>query len=172
MSEEDTRTQGFTIFKMGSVRRLSQTHYLIKEQNASGWHLLELKEGNWTCDCGTVSPCPHLYAAQLHRQTIRYQDDPVDEFHVKCRHCGSVDVSRCGFRYNARGIARRYFCNDCRRKFSISHVRSSSDAKPLEIVWLLNEVGMLTSKLTELLTELNVRMDQWSMSEKQITADP
>jgi hypothetical protein len=31
--------------------------------------------------------------------------------------------------------------------------------RPLELVWLLNEIGMLTSKLTDLLTEVNDKME-------------
>jgi hypothetical protein len=64
-------------------------------------------------------------------------------------------VARCGFRYNARGIARRYFCNDCQRKFSIPYVENTLLAKPAEVLWLVNEVGMLISKLADLVLELN-----------------
>lgn len=86
------------------------------------------------------------------------KDEQVDEAHLKCRYCGSLDVARCGFRYNARGIARRYFCHDCQRKFSIPHVENTVPGKPAELVWLLNEVGMLISKLTDLVSELNTRI--------------
>ena len=52
---------------------------------------------------------------------------------------------------------KRYLCLDCERKFSIPYVGRSTDH--LELGWLLNEVGMLTSKLTELLSELNDHME-------------
>jgi hypothetical protein len=71
-------------------------------------------------------------------------------------------VARCGFRYNARGIARRYRCNECQRKFSIIHIVTTPDARPSDLLWLLNEIGMLTSKLTELLAELNNRIESAS----------
>jgi hypothetical protein len=45
------------------------------------------------------------------------------------------------------------------RKFSISHIQSSSEGKPTELIWLLSEVSMLTSKLTELLFELNEKIE-------------
>jgi DNA-directed RNA polymerase subunit RPC12/RpoP len=158
MSEDKVRTEGFEIFKKGLVRRLSPTHYVAKTLATEAWQLVELKNGKWSCDCKTEG-CVHLYAAQVHRSTSKLQPEQVDESNLKCRYCGSPDVARCGFRYNARGISRRYRCNECQRKFSINHIPASTEAKPAEIVWLLNEIGMLTSKLTELLTELNDRME-------------
>ena len=158
MFEDKVRDEGFEIFKKGLVRRLSSTHYVAKAVSAEAWQLVELKNGKWTCDC-KAEGCVHLYAAQLHRSTSRLQPEPTDESSLKCRYCGSPDVARCGFRYNARGITRRYRCNDCQRKFSIPHVQIDSTSKPIEIVWLLDEVGMLTSKLTELLWDLNLKLE-------------
>jgi predicted RNA-binding Zn-ribbon protein involved in translation (DUF1610 family) len=159
LSEDMIRNQGFEIFKNGRTRRLSPTHYVIKAPTASGWQLVELKNGKWTCDCGNGEFCVHLYAAQLHRSTSKLQPENVDKTHLKCRHCGSLDIARCGFRYNARGIARRYKCNDCQRKFCIAHIQRGLDGWPSETVWLLNEIGMLTSKLTELVAHLNEIME-------------
>lgn len=157
MFEDKVRAEGFDIFKKGLVRRLSPTHYVAKTLATEAWQLVELKNGKWSCDC-KADECVHLYASQVLRSTSRLQIEQVDENNLKCRYCASPDVSRCGFRYNARGIARRYRCNECQRKFSIPHVQNDSAAKPSELTWLLNEIGMLTSKLNELLAELNDKM--------------
>ena len=160
MFEDKVREEGFEIFKKGLVRRLSPTHFVVKVSEASGWQVVELRNGRWTCDCGlSTDSCIHLYAAQLKRSTSKLQPEQVDESNLKCRYCGSPDIARCGFRYNAHGIARRYRCNDCQRKFSIPHVQSSVHKGPSEFIWLLNEIGMLTSKLTELLSELNDKIE-------------
>jgi predicted RNA-binding Zn-ribbon protein involved in translation (DUF1610 family) len=159
MFEDKVREEGFEIFKKGLVRRLSPTHYVAKASAAEGWQLVELKHGRWSCDCEDNTECPHLYATHLHRSTSRLQNDQIDETQLKCRYCGSPDIARCGFRYNARGIARRYVCQDCRRKFSVPHILSETNGKPLEVIWLLNEVGMLVSKLSDLLTELSSKLD-------------
>jgi hypothetical protein len=45
------------------------------------------------------------------------------------------------------------------RKFSIPHIQNSLDGKPVEIAWLVNEVGMLTLKLTELISDLNFKLE-------------
>jgi hypothetical protein len=160
MIADEVRKEGFETFKKGLVRRLSSNHFVAKTASAVGWQIVEIKQGKWTCDCGAGDEwCVHLYAAYLHRTTSKIQPEPLDEEHLKCRYCGSPDVARCGFRYNAHGIARRYRCNDCQRKFSIPHIQTNMGTRPLELVWLLNEIGMLTSKLTDLLTEVNDRME-------------
>jgi predicted RNA-binding Zn-ribbon protein involved in translation (DUF1610 family) len=159
MIADEVRKEGFEIFKKGLVRRLSSNHFVAKTASAVGWQIVEIKQGKWICDCGTGDEwCIHLYAAYLHRTTSKIQPEPLDESHLKCRYCGSPDIARCGFRYNARGIARRYRCNDCQRKFSIPHVENTLLAKPAEVLWLVNEVGMLISKLTDLVFELNNRI--------------
>jgi len=57
-------------------------------------------------------------------------------------------------------IMRRYVCHDCqRKKFSIPRIQADTTTKPTELVWLLNEVGLVTLKLTELLTEMNNRLE-------------
>jgi hypothetical protein len=114
MFEDKVRKEGFEIFKKGLVRRLSPTHYVAKTLTADAWRLVELKNGKWICDCTANDECcVHAYATQLHRSTSKFQPEQFDEEHLKCRYCGSPDVARCGFRYNARGISRRYRCNDC-----------------------------------------------------------
>ncbi|MGP8070842.1 MAG: DUF5320 domain-containing protein [Candidatus Bathyarchaeia archaeon] len=160
MSEDNLREEGFAIFKNGSLKRLSPTHYVVKSQESRGWHLIELKEGKWICDCqadGTT--CPHLYAAQFHRYTSKEKPEELDEAHLKCRYCNSIDIAGCGFRYGARGISRRFVCHDCLRKFSIPYTNTSAESKPQELAWLLNQVGQLTSKLTDLLQEINAKLE-------------
>ena len=158
MTEENIREEGFELFKTGTMRRLSPTHYVVKAQSASGWTLVELKDGVWVCDCDPAgSPCVHVYATQLHRYGSR-AEERSDESHVKCRYCSSIDVAGCGFRYGARGIARRYFCRDCHRKFSIPYVENSAQ-KPNELAWLLNEIGFLLSRLNETVSRINSKLD-------------
>jgi hypothetical protein len=164
MFEDKVRAKGFEIFKKGLVRRLSPTHYVVKTPTAEAWQLVELKNGRWVCDCpAELQPCVHLYAAQLHRSTSNLQPEQIDEAHLKCRYCSSPDVARCGYRYNSRGIVRRYRCNDCQRKFSVPHVENWNN-KPLELIWLFNEVQMLTERLAGLLDELSSKLELFSLS--------
>ncbi len=160
MSEDKNREEGFQLFRKGLVRRLSSTHYVARGEAAEGWKLIELRDGKWNCDCNSKeTPCAHLHAAQLLRTTSRLPTEQIDEAHLKCRNCGSIDIAGCGFRYGARGISRRFICHDCLRKFSIPYTNISADSKPQELAWLLNQVGQLTSKLTDLLQEINAKLE-------------
>jgi hypothetical protein len=162
LTEDNIKEEGFELFKTGMIRRLSPSHYVVKSQSANGWHLVELKDGVWTCDCSLSGvPCVHVYAMQLHRYGSKTNEDESDQLHVKCRYCSSIDVAGCGFRYSAKGIARRYFCRDCHRKFSIPYVQSNPN-KPNELSWLLNEVGFLLGKLNETVSRINSKLDSAS----------
>lgn len=136
-----------------------------------GYRIVELKDGKWICDCFHHAKsgdfCEHIYAAQLARKANRsYETEisPQEESSLKCRYCGSPDISRCGFRYNARGISRRYYCHECERKFSIRIVESQQaiTSVPAEVMWLLDEVGLQVSRLNELLVRLDSRLTQVS----------
>ncbi len=160
LSEETLREEGFAIFRTGSLRRLSSTHYVVKSQEGNGWHLVELKDGIWMCDCKAAgATCAHLCATQFHRYASKENQEDPDEAHLKCRYCGSIDIAGCGFRYGARGISRRFVCHDCLRKFSIPYTNTSAESKPQELTWLLNQLGQLTSKLTDLLQEMNMKLE-------------
>ncbi len=160
MNEDSLREEGFAIFKNGSLRRLSPTHYVVKSQASTGWNLVELKEGKWLCDCkANGGTCPHIFATQFQRYGSKEKPEDFDEAHLKCRYCGSVDIAGCGFRYGARGISRRFVCHDCMRKFSIPYTNTSPESKPQEMTWLLNQVGQLTTKLTDLLQEINAKLE-------------
>jgi len=140
-----------------------------------GYRIVELKDEKWICDCFHYAQsgefCEHIYAAQLARKANRsYETEisPSDEDKLKCRYCGSLDISRCGFRYNARGISRRYYCHECERKFSIRIIESQQAISnvPAEVVWLLDEIGLQMSRLNELLVQLDSRLAQFLIQPK------
>jgi hypothetical protein len=104
-----------------------------------------------------------VYAALLSSATQKalsdQADDELEARPIRCRYCGSPDISRVGFRYNARGISRRYICNECRRKFSVPYIEpQSAIGMPSGTIWLLSQVAMLTSKLNDLLKDLDDRI--------------
>jgi len=165
----DANQMGYKIFREGAVRRFNPTLFAVRREDGEGWFIVELKEGNWVCDCntplasGNVQHCAHVYAALLssamHRASLEESFETAEEKPLKCRYCGSLDISRVGFRYNARGISRRYLCNECRRKFSVPYVEPQATfGAPSGTLWLLSQVAMLTSKLNDLLQELEDRI--------------
>lgn len=168
-ADNETNQLGYRLFREGSVRRFNPSLFAVKGEDDKGWVLVEFKEGRWVCDCSTsdpnhdVSHCPYVYAALLYSATYRAEleesSEIAEEKPMKCRYCGSPDISKVGFRYNSRGISRRYFCGECRRKFSVAYVEPQAVAgAPSETLWLLSQVAMLTSKLNDLLRDLDERI--------------
>lgn len=164
-----TNQTGYRLFREGSVRRFNPGLFAVRREDDKGWFLVELKDGNWKCDCvpsesdASSANCAHVYAALLSSATrsveIEESDELTEERPIKCRYCGSPDISKVGFRYNARGISRRYLCNECRRKFSVPYVEpQAAVGGPSGTLWLLSQIAMLTSKLNDLLRDLDDRI--------------
>jgi hypothetical protein len=167
-NKDECNTLGHKLFRTGLIKRFNPCLFAVKREDNQGWFLVELKDGTWKCDCNTYNEhehtCPHIYAALLSAATssvnIEETAETIEEKPLRCRYCGSPDISKVGFRYNAHGIARRYRCNECYRKFSVAYVEAESLGAPSGIIWLLTQIGMLTSKLNDLLTDLDNKIAQ------------
>jgi hypothetical protein len=149
------RRLGFQLYSNKLVRPVARGAYAVKLESGA-CYVIENKDGHWVCDCGkTEEKCPHIYAAQLLRlASINSGEPPEDP--LRCRYCGSPDIRGCGFRYGARGIAHRYLCNECRRKFSVKQIRATDASKaPSELLFYLNEIALIMSKLNDLLERIN-----------------
>ena len=154
---DEVKRIGFELFTQGKVRRLAQGIYAVKADVGS--FVAEIQEGRWKCDCDALQDesCSHIYAAQLSRLTIQTSNE--DDKPLRCRYCGSPDILGCGFRYNARGISRRYFCNECRRKFSIKYIgQDATTNPPSELTWLLNELSVTLPRIDDILCEINTKL--------------
>jgi transposase-like protein len=166
-SNDELNKLGYELFRQGSVKRFSPSAFAVRKDDRS-WFIVELKDGRWVCDCNSENDnCPHIYAVLLLSASDRIEPEASDEAFgdesMKCRYCGSPDIRGCGFRYNAKGIAHRYFCNECRRKFSVPYVEPQATlGAPSGILWLLSQVAMLTSKLNTLLKDLDDRIAAWN----------
>jgi transposase-like protein len=136
------------------VKRINPTHFLVKTENGVGSYHVELLDRKWACDCNQ-DECKHRYSVRLAAVSSRLQKEAdIEDARIVCRYCGSPDVSRCGFRYNAYGIARRFRCNECLRKFSLKYTNANERA-PSEKTWLIAEIGMVLSKLEELIARIS-----------------
>lgn len=151
--DDESAKHGFEIHRANRVARLSPNQFLVKTDSEVGSFFVERVDGGWNCDCGSdLSYCAHRHAARLCAagSTVPTSDDNPQE--PKCRYCGSMDVSRYGFRYNSYGIARRYRCNECMRKFSLKYSDAAFASRlPSEMTWLIAEIGMVLNKLEDLM---------------------
>jgi transposase-like protein len=157
-TQADSRNRlGFQLHANELVRLVADGIYAAKLESG-GSYVIENQDGHWICECGEFEEeCPHIYAAQLLRQTIKHQHQ-FSQQPLKCRYCGSPDLRGCGFRYNAQSIARRYFCNECHRKFSVKHRSITENAKQdPELIFTLTELGNGLTRLNSLLESA----DRW-----------
>jgi len=167
--DDEIKKKGFDLYcAEKAVRRLTPNITAVKG-DLEGYRIVELNDGEWICECFHYAQngefCEHIYAAQLARKANRSYETEMsasDEDKLKCRYCGSLDISRCGFRYNARGISRRYYCHEFERKFSIRIVESQQAiaSVPAEVTWLLDQVGLQASRLNDLLIRLDSKLTQ------------
>jgi hypothetical protein len=167
MTEESIsmKEKGFTIYRSGQVRRLTPTQFLIPNGTDHGSFLAEIQDGKWRCDCNRqLEECEHRFAAQLVSATICPGSNDAEERPLKCRYCGSLDISGTGYRYNAYGISKRIRCNECHRKFSIKQSNSSGfNRLPSETIWLLSEIGMVLNKLELLIEKCTLNVQERSV---------
>jgi len=160
-TSDESNKLGYELFRQGSVRRFNPSLFAVRKEDGRSWFIVELRDGKWVCDCNdTHSNCSHIYAALLSSASSRVASEEAEETghdeSIKCRYCASPDISRVGFRYNARGISRRYLCNECRRKFSVPYVEPEAVlGAPSGTLWLLSQIAMITSKLNDLLKDLD-----------------
>jgi hypothetical protein len=154
--DDESARQGFDIYRANKVKRLSPNQFLVKTDVGVGSYFVERVDGGWNCDCDSaLSYCAHRHAARLCAagSAVPLSDDDPRE--PKCRYCGSIDVSRCGFRYNSYGISRRYRYNECMRKFSLKYTDAAFASRlPSEMTWLLAEIGMVLNKLQDLIESI------------------
>jgi transposase-like protein len=162
LANDQSNRLGYELFRQGSVRRFNPSLFAVRRDEQS-WFIVELQDGKWICDCKQATDCPHVYAVLLSAASDRVESDTTEQNFeaesIMCRYCSSPDVSKVGFRYNARGITRRFLCNECRRKFSIPYVEAQATlGAPSGTLWLLSQIAMLTSKLNLLLKDLDDRI--------------
>jgi transposase-like protein len=58
---------------------------------------------------------------------------------MNCDYCGSSDVAKKGFRYNASGKKQKWFCHKCEKWFVVDDGFKRSRIKPEIIVRALHE---------------------------------
>jgi DNA-directed RNA polymerase subunit RPC12/RpoP len=163
MSEENSpslKETGLAAYRSNKVRRIGPKHFLVKTESGIGSYLVEVNSGTWVCECSPTSAnCPHRYAARLCAASAVPLNSEDDRAEMRCRYCGSPDISGCGYRYNAYGISRRYRCNECLRKFSVKYLdRGLGNQPPSEFMWLISEISMVLSKLEDLLEKIQLNL--------------
>jgi putative transposase len=111
----------------GSVKRVSDTNYVVNSQSTNGSYFIHLTELGWICSCPDHMyrgvKCKHIHAVEF-SFTIREQVkneiviQPVDS--LSCRYCSSGNIVKKAIRRNKYGNIQRYLCKECGRRFSFN----------------------------------------------------
>ena len=86
---------------------------------------------------------------------------------LKCSVCGSIDISRKGFRKNKSGKKQKYQCYDCKKWFVEDDGFKGMRFKPKVIVRAIHmhEDGMSLSKVQNHLWQHdNTKVTRWAVS--------
>lgn len=115
----------------GAVTHVKKGLYLVKSQTGVGEYEVHThaNEG-WTCTCpdyqANKANCKHIFAVKfsaLLRKEVetcsKEEEEEVVEVVESCPLCESANIVRRGVRITQNGKVQRYFCKDCRRKFTL-----------------------------------------------------
>jgi len=83
-----------------------------------------------------------------------------------CEFCGSTNIAKKGFRYNASGKKQKFFCNSCRKWFVYDDGFKRMRTNPKHIVRALHEYadGASLKKVREHLAQHDgVKVTRWAI---------
>jgi len=126
------------VAKGGMIRKVDEGTYLVRSSSLDRWYCVSWNGKGWTCDCEDYQKrhrnCKHIYAIFFLSRLpfilmANYQSEGVT-----CPRCGSHRIIRKGFLHNKGFAAQRYFCKDCRYRFSDKGAAKGLKGNPLLIV--------------------------------------
>lgn len=130
ISENPRELRGLAILAMGNqIKRLNASTYRVQSQNGNGSYLV-IKEGReWKCECPDhvyrSVVCKHIYTVHFSlnlRQRVTSRNlgfEDLCEPETSCKYCGSTKIIKSGQRKNKKGVAQRFLCKECGRRFIV-----------------------------------------------------
>jgi transposase-like protein len=120
--------------KHNQILRMDDRFYKVNSQNGAGMYNVVLREnGSWLCNCfdfyyrgiqkHEIIRCKHVWAVEislkLREQVQARVIEPITEIHG-CIFCKSENIKKDGLRHNKYGDIQKFFCNDCRKYFTVN----------------------------------------------------
>jgi len=110
------KEKGLRIACEGTVKKISDSSYLVRTNPAEPWREVVWDGQSWQCQCrfnsNHQSTCKHIYAVLFTRVLNSFGDGENT-----CPDCGSDDLVRKGLRKNKSSMAQRYYCRTCGLNF-------------------------------------------------------
>jgi transposase-like protein len=109
-----------------NIRRIDGKHYEVKAQSQEGFYSVGLTEIGWICSCpdhrSRGVKCKHIHAVEfslhLREQIKKIRIEPINN--IGCPYCHSINVVKSGMRKNKSGNLQRFYCADCKKRFTIN----------------------------------------------------
>jgi len=108
----------------GNIRRVSESHYLVRSQNGNGWYKVQWRNTRWICDCPDYEKrreaCKHVYAVTFLLKLPHILLTNLNYDLMTCPRCDAKPerIISIGLRRNRSGATRRFKCKECGYKFS------------------------------------------------------
>ncbi len=124
--------RGLQVLASGAnaVIRMSPRHYRVRSWSGRRYYDVRSDGWRWVCSCPDFQIdsqlCIHCWAVELSLR-IRAEAEPVKSPRPPhavsieepcCSHCGAKGPTRKGYRRCKKGIAQRYLCKQCGRRFT------------------------------------------------------
>jgi putative transposase len=112
------------LFKEGSIRRLSDSEYLVRSTDGKTWFTTSWKGKSWRCDCQDPSAshkaCEHVRAVSLLLHLPQILALATDPQLLICPSCGADPdkLKKSGVQRNKSGPTQRYVCTQCSYRFN------------------------------------------------------
>jgi len=130
--ENPRELRGLAILSAGNaVTHVKKGLYLVKSQTGVGEYEVHthLNEA-WTCTCPDYEKnkanCKHIFAVKFSvllknevETSSKDEETEVVEVAERCPVCESANIVKRGIRRTRNGKVQRWFCKDCKRKFTI-----------------------------------------------------
>ena len=110
----------------GAIKRISDSAYKVKSQNANGEYDVCSTGLGWVCSCPDHKfrgvKCKHVFAVEisfaLRKEVEVARIEPIDT--QCCIYCQSSWIVRDGLRHNKYGAIQKFNCRGCNRYFTIN----------------------------------------------------
>jgi len=117
--------KGIQIVMKGDVKKRSDGHYQVRSQSTQDcWYDIRWEKNHWSCNCQDYlkrgGKCKHIFAIKyvLMLERIKFSSEYAEEEN-HCPLCKqTTDVIKRGVRINRSGLQQRYYCKECKRRFT------------------------------------------------------
>jgi len=110
----------------GAIKRINESKYVVKSQNANGDYDVCSTDLGWVCSCPDHKfrgvKCKHIFGVEisvaLRKEVEVARIESIDM--QCCIYCKSSWIVRDGLRYNKYGAKQKFNCRECNRYFTIN----------------------------------------------------